>query len=292
MFLKDIEELTADDIKTLVETLKFSENEKIEYKRTLPSKGSVSDPWLDKKDKIGNKAIEKLTAEIIAFANSNGGRLYLGIAENNETPAKPESIMPLPRVNQLSHKLEQIISDCIEPPLRNLKFKAIETNRKSGVIVIDVPRSERSPHRSLKNNECYQRVSHQCKKMKMDEIQHLCVKQPREQIEGLWLCYFGNFDQYVDSGITVLSNGRVYGGDGQFHYSGMYEIVNGNILNSLLKIEHHHGDNYTTFGTREKVFDVHFIATVTDNKIVGQIKKLSYPEHTVQVMLQKKHNLI
>ena len=271
MLLNNLDDLTIDDINNLIETLRFSENDKLEYKETLSSKGKDKDTWLEGKNSIGSKAIEKLTSEIIAFANSNGGRLYLGIAENNETPAKPEKIVPLPRVHELSQRLEQSITDCIEPSLRGLRTKVIETSANEGIIIFEIPRSERAPHRCNKNKECYQRISHQCKKMTMDEIQHLSVKQPREQIEGLWVCYFGEFDNYVDSGITVLANGRVYGGDGQFHYSGMYEIVNGNVFNSILKIQHHHGDTYTTFGTREKIFDVHVVGTLSEGKMVGQL---------------------
>jgi len=180
MFAKPLNQVTLDDINKLIAELHFKENERIEYKRTLPDNGKRIDPWIRGENKIGDIAVEKLVAEVIAFANTHGGTLIIGIQENNERPPRPDKIIPLSRCHELDQRLIHSITDSIEPGLPSIQSKVIDTDTDgNGIILIHVERSESAPHRSTKDKQCYMRAQDRCKSMSMIEIQNLTLKRSR-----------------------------------------------------------------------------------------------------------------
>ena len=87
MFGKRPSELTPEDINRVVSE-QVQEGSQIEFKGTLPAKGSAADPWVSGKDEVGEFARNKLVEEVIAFANAHGGWLLLGIDET-QRPSPP-----------------------------------------------------------------------------------------------------------------------------------------------------------------------------------------------------------
>ena len=71
--------LTESDIKGL---FGWPEGETIEFKETLPSERGV-DPWFTAGN-ISRYAQAAIFKEIVAFANSAGGRLFLGVQESEQ----------------------------------------------------------------------------------------------------------------------------------------------------------------------------------------------------------------
>ncbi len=167
---KPVNELNADDICMLVEH-KIREGENVEFKRGLSSsKGSDS----NKLTKDAKKAILK---EIVAFANGYGGRIFLGVQEDDGEPDVAAEIVPIADCAELARRIERICGDSIEPPLLRMQTAGIVTDGNgSGVVALDVPRSTRAPHRSKADNQCYRRRGSESVPMDMREIQDMTFR--------------------------------------------------------------------------------------------------------------------
>lgn len=77
MFPTRLSEVAAAEVHALISD-EVSEGSDIEFKRELPAK-NPPDAWMSG-GKIGDEAKDQLAAEIIAFANADGGTLVLGMA--------------------------------------------------------------------------------------------------------------------------------------------------------------------------------------------------------------------
>ena len=149
LFTLPLDQLRAEHVDQLVEE-GMPEGQNVEFKRTLPAKGGRSDPWLDGGAKIGDYARDETLAEAVAFANSGGGNLVLGIVESRDHPKRAAGVNPVPRCHELADRLRLMARDCIEPQLPALEVRGIETPdgaEGAGVVLFRVPPSRRAPHR-------------------------------------------------------------------------------------------------------------------------------------------------
>lgn len=82
---------------------------------------------------------ESLAAEMVAFANSGGGTLFVGVADDGSTPGL--SSLDVARVNQLiSNAASQLVRSPLTVQTENV---ALESGRI--VIVLQVPKGWTSP---------------------------------------------------------------------------------------------------------------------------------------------------
>jgi predicted HTH transcriptional regulator len=154
---KPIEALTADDLRELINR-KWPESENVEYKGELSrDRNNRPDPWYSG-GSISDASKKKIFKELVAFANTSGGRLFLGISESQDRPPRADAINPLPRSAKLAEQIEQSIISSIDPPLTFLRVYPVvtEADGESGAVVIDVSASYSGPHRST-DRECYAR---------------------------------------------------------------------------------------------------------------------------------------
>ncbi|WP_422369078.1 helix-turn-helix domain-containing protein [Pelagibius sp.] len=178
IFTKPLEALTRADLDELVRE-QYPEGSNVEFKRELPAKAGEPDPWMSGGRKISNYARDKLLEEVVAFANSHGGHLLIGIDEADTKPASAISIMPLPNAADLAERLRLQARDCIEPKISLFHSTAIKTDDAgNGVVVVRVPASRSAPHRHRDLN-CYTRRSDRTEKMTMREIQDLTLNLER-----------------------------------------------------------------------------------------------------------------
>lgn len=170
LFDKPLQELEISDIESLIDH-GVSESDMIEFKEDLPSKDT--DPW-HSGNAVGERARNKLLAELVAFANSLGGCLVLGMAETRDSPPRASSINALPRCFDLAMRLEQAAGALIEPPVSSLQFRGIPMDDEgNGVVVARVQRSHFAPHRLKPTKECYTRRGERTETMTMREIRDL-----------------------------------------------------------------------------------------------------------------------
>ena len=88
---KMLDAVTVADLNALIEAA-ARETGELEFKGTLPfasSKGqaSVADRWIERGDRIGDYARDQILAEIVAFANADGGTLGAWIARDKRRTA-------------------------------------------------------------------------------------------------------------------------------------------------------------------------------------------------------------
>jgi len=180
LFQKHISDLNKDDIQRIVDTA-VQEDAEVEFKETLPAKKGRKDSWMDGGDNIGNRARNEILEEIIAFANTYGGTLILGIKETSDKPARAHSIYPIPRCAELAERLKLQCRDCIEPqiPIVNIAGIPTEEGTGAGVVIVQLPQSRSGPHRLTSNKECYKRHSDRTEAMSMRDIQDLTLNLER-----------------------------------------------------------------------------------------------------------------
>lgn len=77
---------------------------------------------------------DDLGRELCAFANSAGGRILIGVADDG-------SIRPLPNLNKLVSQVQDYARNC-EPPV------AVEVQTIGGIIIVEVKSSRDKPHSS------------------------------------------------------------------------------------------------------------------------------------------------
>ena len=171
---KPVDRIRIGDIESLI-ALKVPENEQIEFKVSLSTKGRSVDPWMSGEGRVGNSARDVVLEEVTAFANAFGGTLLLGIRESDTQPPVAEEIAPVPRCAELSERLKLMFRDCVEPPLPSIEITGVPIQDDSGVVAIRVGKSRLAPHRVTTTLRCPIRRQDRCEKMTMREIQDMTL---------------------------------------------------------------------------------------------------------------------
>lgn len=134
MLDKRLEDTEIEDIKTLIGN-DTAENRRLEYKRQL-NITSVEEK-------------QEFLRDVIAFANSNGGDIIFGIAENKNDAINYsiEGFDIDETEDQLNQKIINIVRDSTEPKLTNIHFKLIKYKDNKVIYIIRIPESILKPHR-------------------------------------------------------------------------------------------------------------------------------------------------
>lgn len=178
MFATRLSDLSASDILAIID-VEATESVDFELKKALSADGGA-DPWMTG-GRIGDRAKDELATELVAFANTSGGTLIVGIDEDPQTKAAKPPIYPIPRCKEAAAILHQALSARIEPRVPAFECEGIVTEKdgSSGVIVMRVLESYLAPHRNTKNNECYVRRHDRAEPMSMVEVQELTRRVAR-----------------------------------------------------------------------------------------------------------------
>ncbi len=180
-FEKPIEAITVDDLNWLI-SAEVQESQDIDYKRELSGEKSAPDPWQSTGEKINGAAVAALVKELVAFANTQGGSLILGMDQTEEAPPRAKCIEPIRSVADLAEILKRRCRDNIEPPLYGLDVRPLITQEDgAGVVVFRVASSPHAPHRSKCDRQCYLRRNDDSVPMTMDDIQRRVVEMSQRQ---------------------------------------------------------------------------------------------------------------
>jgi hypothetical protein len=185
MIAKALADVSADDVRVLLR-VPWSEDEQLDFKVTIPHRdGAGRDPWrnaaVPAERRIKDHGRDQLLATMVAFANSYGGDLLIGVREVRDSqPGVAEAFDPLPACEDAAHRLAQAATACIEPQIPSLQVRGIPLEEDgSGVVILRTPRSRMAPHRLTTNKECYHRVRHETLPMTMRQIQDLTFNVAR-----------------------------------------------------------------------------------------------------------------
>ena len=113
-----------------------------------------------------------IIADVCAFANSNGGTLYIGISEDSD-----EQVEGISRTGQSIKKLKSEISKRITPELE-CKYETHKTQNKN-VIQVMIPRGEDPPY-AVDDNKVYLRTETETEMAVRDEIVDLVLQGQKE----------------------------------------------------------------------------------------------------------------
>ena len=130
MIPKNIQEITLDDLKSLIEN-KVSESRTLDYKVALNF------------DKPRGKA--EFVADVIAFANTQGGDIIYGVNEEEGIPTDIVGIS-IENPDALKSRIENIIRDTTIPRVQGLQFRFIHLEDKKFVFILRIPQSLFAPH--------------------------------------------------------------------------------------------------------------------------------------------------
>ena len=144
---------SLEDIKNLIKN-EVEENIHLDYKEARALK----------KDDI-KKA--EITKDVSAFANSDGGIIIYGIAEDNH---KPKEITPIDGKTFTKEWLENIILQ-IQPRIDGIRIFPIRVDGdiEKSIYVVQIPRSANAPHMA-KDNRYYKHINFQSLPMEDYEI--------------------------------------------------------------------------------------------------------------------------
>lgn len=288
---KDIRLFSVADVEALVAE-RVMENDRIEFKGSLCFKGKGVEPWLAGEDTLTDDARNAILDEIITFANTNGGYLFLGVQESNSEPHYASSITPLPRGAKLLERIMRSATDCIDPKLNCLESHFIEIDADgSGVLLFHTIRSMTSPHRLATTRECYIRDGEQTRKMSMLEIQTATLRTNRHVVEGLWTGIFHIQPNFDVGFVIVLEMGRLFGGDSCFYYEGRYEVINGDELHAIVRVRHYAGPRDTIFGDKADIYTVSIRGKHSAGKISCSFSRDDMPGVVKKADIARRENL-
>jgi hypothetical protein len=181
---KSLVSLALTDLDDLIKS-EARETGELEFKGSLPfvpTKGqsAVADRWIEKGDRVGELARDQLLAEIVAFANADGGTLILGMHETKDEPRRAERLEALPNCEGLGKRLVDAAEDIIEPRLPAIEFRAIPAaDDGSGYVIFRVGKSSAGPHRLTTTREFYLRRGERASRMGVREIKDRTLELAR-----------------------------------------------------------------------------------------------------------------
>ncbi|MGM4887534.1 AlbA family DNA-binding domain-containing protein [Tardiphaga sp. 11_C7_N12_6] len=185
MFSGRLSDLAKADVERVI-AAEIAEGLDVEFKRSLPAR-SGEDPWMTG-GKIGDDAKDQLAREIIAFANTDGGTLIIGIGEDRMTKRAIGPLRPIPHCKDAANSLLQALGQRIEPRLPPFECEAVitEDDDDGGVIIMRVLPSYLAPHRHTQDRHCYVRRGDASVPMSMVEIQEATkrIAGRRQQIDA------------------------------------------------------------------------------------------------------------
>ncbi|MDE0119335.1 MAG: ATP-binding protein, partial [Bdellovibrionales bacterium] len=118
--------------------------------------GGILEKGEDYKTEFKEKVDKSLAKEIVAFANSSGGQIYIGITDENK-------IEGVDITNELKSQIEDIARKC--DPKIPISLQVIQ---KEKILIVEVKESKDRPHRC--SSGFYIRSGASSQKLTRDEI--------------------------------------------------------------------------------------------------------------------------
>jgi hypothetical protein len=135
MIFKNINEITLDDIKSLIAN-EVGENKSLEYKSEL----NIAS---------GDERKEFL-ADISSFANADGGDIIYGIKEDDNTKLPSEcNGINIQNEDELIRQIESLLRDSISPRITDIEYKTLHLEKNKYMLVIRIGMSYLMPHRVI-----------------------------------------------------------------------------------------------------------------------------------------------
>ncbi len=155
---------------------------------------------------------ERLAKEVIAFANTNGGRVLIGVDDDGTVLGVKDS-------EEEEYALRIALETHCSPPLK-WRTERVEISRKRDVIVIAVPRSTKRPHGLVSSNGHsdsipYVRVDDRSIEASYEAVQLMLVDKDRQDVQF----------EFGDHELTLMKYMEEYGRIGVRSFSRLEDIT-------------------------------------------------------------------
>jgi hypothetical protein len=130
---------------------------------------------------MADKGRSEISKDVSAFANSDGGVIIYGIAEEDHKPSRMDG--GVDHKEWTKERLEDIIQSNVAPRLEGLRISQIQLNVERSVYVVSVPRSERGPHQDGITKRYFKR--HNFKSSPMEDYEINDVRNRRVLVAAL-----------------------------------------------------------------------------------------------------------
>jgi Putative DNA-binding domain len=138
----DLREVSFADLQALKDN-QVSESHTLDYKRDFP---------IDREGRLS------LAADIVAFANTRGGDLILGVEEQDGFISRFAPVQLADRDEAL-RSLQSALVDLIEPKVPGVHIEAVGVPDGGYIVIVRTPPSFQAPHRVRKSGVFYTRTS-------------------------------------------------------------------------------------------------------------------------------------
>ena len=154
-------------------------------KKSIPLKNIkfILEKGEDYKTEFKEKADKNLDREIVAFANSSGGDIYVGITDQGE-------VKGINITNKLKSQIQDIANNC--DPKVDVSFKEI---KKEKILIIEIKESEKKPHRCTSG--FYIRSGASSQKLNTKEIRNFMEEEGILRFDSL-LCKKFIYKEHFD----------------------------------------------------------------------------------------------
>lgn len=132
MIERPLDQISPSDLAGLIDQ-KRAEGRRLEFKRALPDGG--------------DRAVRELLADVSSFANTDGGDILFGVAEDGNGVAEAIIGVPVETLDADILRVEGQIRDCLDPRLPSLHIHPVQLETGRAVIVLRVGASLVAPHR-------------------------------------------------------------------------------------------------------------------------------------------------
>jgi hypothetical protein len=107
-------------------------------------------------------------------------------------------------------------------------------------------------------------------------------------VDGFWTVQFTGAEVY-GSGVAVLANGKLFGGESGFYYIGSYE-ADGKVLKARVMIRNFDPAVQSGFGIVGD-YEMDVSAVLEGENMTGTAMITNQPQHSLGIRLTKKANL-
>lgn len=201
------DQIVSDGFSAIEELIEKEQEES--YRLDFKEKSDASRPNIQRDDKKG------LGESASGFANANGGLLIIGIKTINSNGVdRANKIVPIVSVLEVVERYKSYLSECASPPVKDIRIAAIsEPGKSSGVIAIEIPKSDERPHMSVApgHHRFYRRTADRFQIMERYEVEEMFAVRTSPRLE-LALKYSeggitgGHKKSYILFGLTNNSN--------------------------------------------------------------------------------------
>lgn len=160
---RDLSTTREDDLQAIV-ARRIAEGTYLEFKRELP------------RPDAGGR--HEFLADVSAFANSSGGDLIFGIAEDGEGRANAVAAQP-GNADEEARRLQDVLLNGIEPRVPGIQVQAVAV-AGGFVVVVRVPQSWAGPHRVKSNQHFFIRENGRKRQLDVPEVRGLFLRSENQ----------------------------------------------------------------------------------------------------------------